>query len=74
MKREQAFTLITYEDVQTLFKAVGLPGSRSHVTRTLRRHKRECPEYRISYKTVRFNVDDVHSLIQRLCRPWKEAA
>lgn len=74
MKPRKAFTLIEYEDVQTLFKAAGLPDSRSHVTRTLRRHVRECPAHRISYKTVRFDADDVQSLIQRLCRPWKEAA
>ena len=65
---------LSYDDVTLLFRAAGLPHSRSHVTRALRTHARICPAIRVSYKTVRFDADKVQALIERLCKPWKEAA
>ncbi len=55
-----------YPEVVLLFRAAGMPRSRRHVTRILRKHERECPPFKLGYKDVRFDAVRVCELIEKL--------
>jgi len=67
IKPISAFAGLDYSDVSLLFRAAGLPHSRSSVTRALRSHK--CRPRRVTYKTVRFDPDKVQAVIERILKP-----
>jgi hypothetical protein len=58
---------LDYVDVALLFRAAGLPHSRSSVTRALRSHN--CRPRRVTYKTIRFDPDHVQAVIERILKP-----
>lgn len=66
--------LMTYEDVEVLFRAANLPNSRRSVTRWLRQHAHRCPPIRVSYKTVRFDSRKIDALVEWLVKPRRGLA